>query len=78
MSNVITCYQVCDNINFEINLGFLIRPFSYMIKKVITKIKISEERKEIFIIFKGFLLKQIKITFLEDENPTLNYNKFVL
>ena len=47
MSNVITCYQVCDNINFEINLGFLIRPFSDMIKKVITKIKISEERKEI-------------------------------
>ena len=32
------CCLVCDVINFEINLSFFIKPFSYMIKKVGTKI----------------------------------------
>ena len=29
---VIICYPVCDVINFEIYLSFLIKPFSYMTK----------------------------------------------
>ena len=34
---VIICFPVCDVINFEINFGFLIKPFSYMTKNVETK-----------------------------------------
>ena len=41
---VIICFLVCD-ISFEIKLSFLIKPFSYMTKKVRTKIKISSEQK---------------------------------
>ena len=35
---VIICFPVRDVINFEINLGFLNKPFFYMTKKVGTKI----------------------------------------
>ena len=42
---VIICLLVCDIINFEIKLSFLIKPFSYMTKKVRTKIKISSENQ---------------------------------
>ena len=30
MCIVIICYPVCGVINFEINISFLIKPFSYM------------------------------------------------
>ena len=44
--------------NFEINLSFLIKPFSSMIKKVRIKIEISQEQKsfldEIKSIFHHF------------------------
>ena len=36
---VIVCVQVCDVINFEIYLSFLIKPFFYITKKVKTKMK---------------------------------------
>ena len=32
MSIVIICFPICDVVNFEINLSFLIKPFSYMTK----------------------------------------------
>ena len=35
----------CDVINFEINLSFLIKPFSYITKKVTTNIYKSSEQK---------------------------------
>ena len=35
----------CDVINFEINLNFLIKPFSYITKKVTTNIYKSSEQK---------------------------------
>ena len=38
MCIVLVCFPGCDIINFEINLGFLIKPFSYMTKEVRTKI----------------------------------------
>ena len=41
---VIVCYLVCNANNSEICLGFLIEPFSNMIKKVRTKFR---ERKEL-------------------------------
>ena len=37
MCIVIICFSACDVINFEINLSFLIQPFSYMKKQVKTK-----------------------------------------
>ena len=43
---VIICFPVSD-IKFEINLNFLIKPFTYMTKKLRPKIKISQERKEL-------------------------------
>ena len=67
--------------NFEINLNFLIKPFSYMTAKVGTKIKYFENEKRafkmrsktfFFIFFKDLPLKQIKLTFLEGEIPTLS------
>ena len=54
------CFPGCDVINFENNLIFLIKPFSYITKKSIQKFKYLEnensflgEIKSIFIIFKG-------------------------
>ena len=37
MCIVIIFFSACDVINFEINLSFLIQPFSYMKKQVKTK-----------------------------------------
>ena len=56
---VIICFACDDIINFEINLKFLIKPFSYMTKKV----RNLKTRKiflgEIKSIFKGFQLPEI-------------------
>ena len=38
MCIAIICFPGCDVINFEINLSFLIKTFSYMTKKLRTKI----------------------------------------
>ena len=38
-------FPVCTVINFEINLSFLIKPFSYMTKKVKTKFKYLQIEK---------------------------------
>ena len=55
---VIACYQVCDLINFEIYLSFLIKPFSYMTKKSEQKFKYLENEnsfnREIKRIFHRF------------------------
>ena len=59
MCIVIICFACDDIINFEINLKFLIKPFSYMTKKV----RNLKTRKiflgEIKSIFKGFQLPEI-------------------
>ena len=63
------CVPVCEVINFEITLGFLIKPFSYMTKKVRAKFKYVNNKKGIyskikafFIIFKGLSFTQIHST----------------
>ena len=43
----ITCYPVCDVVNFVINVSFLIEPLSYMIKKSEKKIKYFKSEKSI-------------------------------
>ena len=72
------CCPVCDVINFEINLGFFIKPFFYKTKKSWQSLNISRTKKNFnmkqkafFIVFKVLSLKKIKTTFLECENPTL-------
>ena len=45
-SFAVVCCPVCDVINFEINLSFLIEPFSTWLKTSGQKIKIFEEWKE--------------------------------
>ena len=45
---VIICFSVCDVINFEINIGFVIKPFYYMTKKFRTKTWMSLAQKEFF------------------------------
>ena len=53
---VIICFLVCDIISFEINLTFLIKPFSYMTKKVRTKIEsFSEQKGNLRLNIKHFL-----------------------
>ena len=42
---VIICNPVCDVINFEISLSFLIKPFSYLTKKSGQKCKYLEKEK---------------------------------
>ena len=39
MCIVIVCYPVCDVMNFEINRGFPIKPFSYLTKNSEQKLK---------------------------------------
>ena len=69
---------VCDVINFEISYNFLIKPFFCTTKKSGQKFKYLDKiivlawNKKHFDHFKGFLLKQIKITFLEEGNPILS------
>ena len=45
MSIVIVCYPVCDIINFEIDLSFLIKLFSYMTKITEQKFKYFKNQK---------------------------------
>ena len=45
MCTVIVCYPVCNVINFEINLSFLIEPFSYMTKNSEKKLKYLKNEK---------------------------------
>ena len=67
MCIAIVCYPACDVIKIEINLIFLIKPFSYMAKKLGQKLKYLEngksfwgEIKSIFSSFlKGFQLSKI-------------------
>ena len=52
MCIVIVSYRVCDVINFEICVKFLVKPFSYMTENwnnwnLSTKIEISQEQKEL-------------------------------
>ena len=65
----IVCWPGCDVIEFEIDLIFLIKPFSYMLslKNIKTKILISWERKELLTwnekyfasFLKGFQLPKV-------------------
>ena len=74
---VIIWYPLSAAINFEINISFLIKPFSYMITTVWTKTSISQDQKELSMpnrkrflpLSKGFHLKP---TFLKGESMTLN------
>ena len=53
---VVTCFPVCDVVNFETTLSFLIKPFSYMTKTAGRKckyLKNKKTKKVFFIIFKG-------------------------
>ena len=67
MCIVIISFPDCDVINFKSNLGFLIKPFSYMTKNFRTIIYISSERKESFgwnkryfsVFLKGFHFPEI-------------------
>ena len=59
----IACYPVCDIINLEIYLSFLIQPFSYMTKNSEQKLKYLKKKrafkvkqKAFFIIFKDLLV----------------------
>ena len=42
---VIICVQVSDVVNFEINVSFLIKSFSYMTKKLGQKLKHLKNKK---------------------------------
>ena len=87
MCIVFICLQVCD-INFEINLSFLIKPFSYMSKNSGQKLNILRTKrvfnmklKRFFIIFKGIrpkmesLNKKIKPSYLRLYDR--NYGVFI-
>ena len=50
MCTVINCYPVCDVINFEIYLSFLIKSFSYMTKN-------SEQKRKFLKNKRGFKVK---------------------
>ena len=72
MCIVIACFPVYDVKDFEVILSFLIKPFSYMTKKIKTKFKYlpnEKNKKHFFIIFEGLALKKIKLTVLEGESP---------
>ena len=81
MCNVIVCCPVGGVINFEINLSFIIKLFSCMIKKVkekflnILRMKraFNMKKKAFFIILKVLSLKQIKAAFLEGESSILKF-----
>ena len=42
---IIICFPICNDMNFEINLRFLIRPFSYIIEKSEQKTKYFQRKK---------------------------------
>ena len=75
----VICYPVCDVRTFEIKLSFLIKPFFYVTKTsgqnvnhLRTKRVLNMKWKVFFITFKGLLLEEIKLTFLEGVSLTLN------
>ena len=77
---VIICCPVCKVINFKINLSFLAKPSSCMIKTSGRKCKylilknmksVKHEIKNIFHHFKELSLKQIKTTLWQDESSTI-------
>ena len=77
---VIICCPVCEVINFKINLSFLAKPSSCMMKTSGQKFKylilknmksVKHEIKSIFHHFKGLSLKQIKTTLWQDESSTI-------
>ena len=80
MCLAIVCKPSCDAMNFEVNLILLIKSFFLHDQNVVTKTKISSERKELlrwnkkafFIIPKGLSIKQITQIFVEGESSTLN------
>ena len=57
MCIAIVCFPICDVINFEINLIFVIKPFFCMTKTSRQKFKYLENKKmkwkEFLIVFKG-------------------------
>ena len=77
MCIVIICCPVCEVINFEVNLSFLIKLFSYITKRSEKIVNISRRKtafnmkqKESFIILRVFI-EVNETNFLEDESPTL-------
>ena len=54
------CFPGCDNLNFEINLSFLIKSFYHMTKKPGQKLEYLKHKKSFsgelksFLILKGF------------------------
>ena len=74
MCIAIICSLVCDATYFEINLSFLIKPFSYMTKKSRNRYLAKERsfKHEIKSIFHHFQKPSIEADFLESESPTLN------
>ena len=65
---------------FEINLIFLIKPFSYMTKKARQKFKylkseksFKDEIKNFFHHLMSFHWSKLKTIFSEGESPALNY-----
>ena len=76
---VIVCWSGCDVINFEINLIFLIKPYSSIWTKsqdknlnvLRTQRAFNMKLKASFINCKGLSLKQIKQVLLEGESPIL-------
>ena len=76
---VIVCWPGCDVINFEINLIFLIKPYSSIWTKsqdknlniLRTQRAFNMKLKASFINCKGLSLKQIKQILLEGESPIL-------
>ena len=67
---VIICIPVCDVIDFEISISFLIKPFFTWPKK--SGQLLTWNKKHFSSFFKGFLLKQIKATFLKGESLILS------
>ena len=71
---VIICIPICDVIDFEINISFLVKPFFTWPKK--SGQLLIWNKKHFPSFLKGFLLKQIKATFLKGES--LNLRKIFL
>ena len=69
------CCTVCDVINFEINLSFLIEPFFYITKNKDKNINISRTKIVFNMKYKAFChfkeLSWKQILFLESGSPTL-------
>ena len=75
MSIWIVCFPGCDVIDFEINLIFQIKPFSYITKTSKQKVKYLENKKRnkkhFFVIFTGLSIAR---NCLRHENATINWD----